>query len=187
MENSRCNWPRGKVLGGSSVLNYMLYLRGNKKDYDSWEQLGNEGWGSASVLEYFKKSEDNQNPYLARTAYHATSGPLTVQEAPWHTPLVEAFVQAGQEMGYENRDVNGEHQTGFMVAQGTIRRGARCSTSKAFLRPARLRKNLHVATSAQVTKVLVNPELKRAYGVEFMRDGKLLRLRAKKEVCFVPS
>lgn len=153
MENSRCNWPRGKVIGGSSVLNYMLYLRGNKRDYDIWEEEGNTGWGSADVLRYFKKSEDNQNPYLTRTPYHGTGGYLTVQEAPWHTPLATAFVQAGQQMGYENRDINGEHQTGFMIAQGTIRRGSRCSTAKAFLRPARLRKNLHIAMNSHVTKV----------------------------------
>lgn len=153
MENGRCNWPRGKVLGGSSVLNYMLYLRGNKRDYDSWKADGNVGWGYNDVLHYFKKSEDNQNPYLTRTPYHSTGGYLTVQEAPWHTPLAAAFVKAGQQMGYENRDINGEHQSGFMIAQGTIRGGSRCSTSKAFLRPARLRKNLHVAMNSHVTKV----------------------------------
>ena len=100
MKNHRCNWPRGKVIGGSSVLNYMLYVRGNKKDYDIWESLGNPGWGSEDALYYFKKSEDNRNPYLARTPYHSTGGYLTVQEAPWHTPLAAAFVQAGVEMGY---------------------------------------------------------------------------------------
>ncbi|KAL6259292.1 hypothetical protein P5V15_009211 [Pogonomyrmex californicus] len=182
MENGRCNWPRGKVLGGSSVLNYMLYLRGNKRDYDLWEQQGNSGWGSRDVLHYFKKSEDNQNPYLVRTPYHANGGYLTVQEAPWHTPLAAAFVQAGQEMSYENRDINGEFQTGFMIAQGTIRRGSRCSTAKAFLRPVRLRKNLHVAMHAYATKLLVNPKSKHTYGVEFIRDGKMFHIRAKKEV-----
>jgi choline dehydrogenase-like flavoprotein len=100
MKHQRCNWPRGKVIGGSSVLNYMLYVRGNKKDYDIWESLGNPGWGSEEALYYFKKSEDNRNPYLARTPYHSTGGYLTVQEAPWHTPLAAAFVQAGVEMGY---------------------------------------------------------------------------------------
>ncbi|XP_043491507.1 glucose dehydrogenase [FAD, quinone] [Polistes fuscatus] len=182
MENGRCNWPRGKVIGGSSVLNYMLYLRGNKKDYDIWEQQGNPGWNSKEVLYYFKKSEDNQNPYLTRTPYHSTGGYLTVQEAPWHTPLAAAFVQAGQEMGYENRDINGEHQTGFMIAQGTIRRGSRCSSAKAFLRPVRLRKNLHVALNSHVTKILIDPNSKRTYGVEFVRDGKVFRIRTKKEV-----
>lgn len=100
MKHHRCNWPRGKVIGGSSVLNYMLYVRGNKKDYDIWESLGNPGWGSEEALYYFKKSEDNRNPYLARTPYHSTGGYLTVQEAPWHTPLAATFVQAGVEMGY---------------------------------------------------------------------------------------
>lgn len=87
MKNNRCNWPRGKVLGGSSVLNYMLYVRGNRYDYDLWESLGNPGWGYNDVLYYFKKSEDNRNPYLAKPPYHSTGGYLTVQESPWHTPL----------------------------------------------------------------------------------------------------
>ncbi|CAG9820556.1 unnamed protein product [Phaedon cochleariae] len=108
MNNGRCNWPRGKVIGGSSVLNYMLYLRGNKRDYDLWESLGNPGWGSQDVLYYFKKSEDNKNPYLAKTPYHATGGYLTVSEPPYHTPLVAAFVEAGKQLGYKNRDINGE-------------------------------------------------------------------------------
>ncbi|KAE8747714.1 Glucose dehydrogenase acceptor-like, partial [Frankliniella occidentalis] len=103
-------------------------------------------------------------------------------EAPWHTPLAAAFVQAGVELGYENRDCNGEHQTGFMIAQGTTRRGARCSTGKAFLRPARLRKGLHVAMNAHVTRVLIDPKTKVAYGVEFRRDGTMHRVRASREV-----
>ncbi|RZF33403.1 hypothetical protein LSTR_LSTR015364 [Laodelphax striatellus] len=182
MKNNRCNWPRGKVIGGSSVLNYMLYVRGNKNDYDQWEAMGNAGWGSEEALYYFKKSEDNRNPYLARTPYHSTGGYLTVQEAPWHTPLAKAFLEAGREMGYETRDINGERQTGFMIAQGTVRRGARCSTGKAFLRPARLRKNLHVAMNAHVTRVLIDPLTKTAYGVEFFRDDAKHTIRARKEV-----
>ncbi|XP_070501930.1 glucose dehydrogenase [FAD, quinone] [Chironomus tepperi] len=182
MNGGRCNWPRGKVLGGSSVLNYMLYLRGNKKDYDAWEEAGNPGWSYKDVLYYFKKSEDNQNPYLSSTPYHGTGGPLTIGEAPYHTPLAASFVEAGVEMGYENRDLNGEKQTGFMIAQGTIRRGSRCSTAKAFLRPARLRPNLHIAMFSHVTKVLIDPITKIAYGVEFVRDRKRHYVRAKKEV-----
>ncbi|XP_043603587.1 glucose dehydrogenase [FAD, quinone]-like isoform X2 [Bombus pyrosoma] len=155
MEEGRCRWPRGKVIGGSSTINYMLYVRGNKKDYDIWEQLGNPGWSYKDVLSYFKKSEDNQNQIYTKTPYHSRGGYLTVEESHWHTPLADAFLQAGREMGYENRDINGERQTGFMFPQGTIRHGSRCSTGKAFLRPA----------SAQ-----------------FLRDGKTMRVRANKEV-----
>lgn len=186
MNQNRCNWPRGKVLGGSSVLNYMLYVRGNRHDYDHWERLGNSGWGYDDVLRYFKKSEDNRNPYLAKSAYHGRGGFLTVQESPWHTPLVAAFVEAGTELGYENRDINGRFQEGFMIAQGTIRRGSRCSTAKAFLRPIRLRRNLHVAMQCQVTKVLMADAADgkglRATGVEFYRHGRKHRVLAGKEV-----
>lgn len=182
MNGGRCNWPRGKVIGGSSVLNYMLYLRGNKKDYDGWEAMGNTGWGYKEALYYFKKSEDNTNPYLASTPYHSRGGYLTVGEAPYHTPLAAAFVQGGVEMGYDNRDINGEKQTGFMIAQGTIRRGSRCSTGKAFLRPAKLRSNLHVAMFAHVTRIMIDPVSKVAFGVEFIRDGKVHYIRASKEV-----
>ncbi|XP_060831075.1 glucose dehydrogenase [FAD, quinone]-like [Bombus pascuorum] len=182
MEEGRCLWPRGKVIGGSSTINYMLYVRGNKKDYDIWEQLGNPGWSYKDVLSYFKKSEDNQNQNYAKTPYHSRGGYLTVDESRWHTPLADAFLEAGREMGYENRDVNGERQTGFMIPQGTVRHGSRCSTAKAFLRPASARKNLHVAMQAHVTKILIDPLSKRAYGVEFHRDGRTLRVRANKEV-----
>lgn len=182
MEDGRCNWPRGKVLGGSSVLNYMLYLRGNKKDYDSWAAMGNPGWSYKDVLYYFKKSEDNTNPYLVQTPYHSAGGYLTVGEAPYHTPLAAAFVEAGVEMGYENRDINGEKQTGFMIAQGTTRHGRRCSTSKAFLRPAKLRPNLHIAMNCHVTRVMIDPVTKIAFGVEFIRDMKTHYIRAKKEI-----
>lgn len=182
MKNGRCNWPRGKVLGGSSTLNYMLYVRGNRHDYDHWESLGNPGWNYDNVLKYFIKSEDNRNPYLAKTPYHGTGGLLTVQESPWRTPLVVAFVQAGQELGYPNRDINGADQYGFMIAQGTIRRGSRCSTGKAFLRPARLRRNLHTALNAHVTRIMINPTTMRAFGVEFVRDGRRQFVLARKEV-----
>ncbi|XP_055845345.1 glucose dehydrogenase [FAD, quinone] [Episyrphus balteatus] len=182
MNNGRCNWPRGKVLGGSSVLNYMLYLRGSKIDYDNWEAAGNPGWGYRDALYYFKKSEDNTNPYLASTPYHSTGGYLTVGEAPFHTPLAASFVEAGVEMGYENRDLNGEKQAGFMIAQGTTRRGSRCSTAKAFLRPAGLRPNLHITTFSHVTRIMIDPVTKVAFGVEFVKERRIYHVRATKEV-----
>ncbi|XP_050082472.1 glucose dehydrogenase [FAD, quinone] [Anopheles aquasalis] len=181
MIGDRCNWPRGKVMGGSSVLNAMVYVRGNRLDYDSWLEQGNVGWGYESVLPYFIKSEDNRNPYMARSPYHGVGGYLTVQEAPWRTPLSVAFVKAGEEMGYENRDINGADQTGFMLLQATIRRGSRCSTSKAFLRPVRLRPNLHIAMKAHVSRILFDGN-NRAYGVEFVRHQKRQYVFAKKEI-----
>ncbi|KAK5638302.1 hypothetical protein RI129_012597 [Pyrocoelia pectoralis] len=160
----------------------MVYVRGNRHDYDQWEAMGNPGWSYKDVLPYFMKSEDNRNPYLARTKYHGTGGYLTVQEAPWRTPLAIAFLQGGRELGYEIRDCNGEMQTGFMIAQGTIRRGSRCSTAKAFLRPVRLRKNLHIAMHTRVTKILIDGLTKRAHAVRYVRNNRPRTVRARKEV-----
>ncbi|KOX67656.1 Glucose dehydrogenase [acceptor] [Melipona quadrifasciata] len=181
MIGDRCNWPRGKVLGGSSVLNAMVYVRGNRRDYDNWARLGNVGWSYNEVLPYFLKSEDNRNPYLARTPYHSTGGYLTVQESPWRSPLSIAFLQAGQELGYENRDINGANQTGFMLTQSTIRRGSRCSTAKAFLRPVKARSNLHIAMNTQALRILFNGD-KRATGVEVLRDGRQQVIRVRREI-----
>lgn len=112
---NRCNWPRGKVLGGTSVLNYMLYVRGNKRDYNSWADAGNTGWSYDDVLPYFIKSEDNRNPYVAANKkYHGTGGYLTVQEPEYRTPLVTAFIQGGVEMGYDHNDGNAAQQTGIV-------------------------------------------------------------------------
>lgn len=109
-------------------------------------------------------------------------GYLTVQESPYNTPLGTAFLQAGEELGYDIVDVNGEQQTGFSFYQFTMRRGARCSDAKAFLRPIRLRKNLHVALFAHTTKVIFDKESRRALGVEFIRDGVKQAVYAKREV-----
>ncbi|XP_017142567.1 glucose dehydrogenase [FAD, quinone]-like [Drosophila miranda] len=181
MKGDRCFWPRGKVLGGSSVLNAMVYVRGSKNDYNHWASLGNPGWDYDSMLKYFLKSEDVRNPYLAKTPYHETGGYLTVQEAPWRTPLSIAFLQAGMEMGYENRDINGAQQTGFMLTQSTIRRGARCSTGKAFIRPVRQRKNFDVLLHAEATRLLFDKQ-KRAIGVEYMRAGRKQLVFVRREV-----
>ncbi|KAK3909029.1 Glucose dehydrogenase [FAD, quinone] [Frankliniella fusca] len=182
MIDKRCCWTKGKVIGGSSVLNTMLYIRGNRRDYDQWASMGNYGWSFDEVLPYFKKSEDQRNPYLAKSPYHSTGGYLTVQDNPFNTPLGVAFVQAGEELGFDIVDVNGAQQTGFAFYQYTMRRGYRCSTAKAFLRPVRLRRNLHVALWAHATRVLIEPNTKRAYGVEFIRDGVKRVALARREV-----
>lgn len=134
------------------------------------------------MLPYFKKSEDNRNPYLAKSVYHGKGGFLTVQESPWHTPIVAAFVEAGNEIGYQNRDINGAMQTGFMIAQGTIRRGSRCSTAKAFLRPVRLRQNIHFSINSHVTKIAIDPITQKADGVHFLKNGRMHYIRVRKEV-----
>ena len=104
------------MLGGSSVLNYMLYVRGNRRDYDRWADLGNIGWSYEEVLPYFIKSEDNRNPYIAaNTKYHGTGGYLTVQEPPHRTPLLAAFIQGGKEMGFDHIDGNAAQQTGLLI------------------------------------------------------------------------
>lgn len=123
-----------------------------------------------------------RNPYLTRTKYHGKNGYLTVQEAPWRTPLSIAFLQAGQELGYDIRDINGAKQTGFMLSQGTIRRGSRCSTAKAFLRPVRNRRNLHISLYTHTAKVIIDSNTKRATGVKILKNQRAYIVRARREV-----
>ncbi|KAL2716007.1 LOW QUALITY PROTEIN: hypothetical protein V1478_013683 [Vespula squamosa] len=131
------------------------------------------------VSPYFLKSEDNRNPYSQKSLYHKTGGYLTIQESP--SPLSIASLQARQELGYKNRDINGENQTGFMIIQGTNRRGRLCSSAKAFLWPVKNRPNLHIAMKAQVLKVLFNAD-KRTTGIEFLRDGLKQTVRVRREI-----
>ena len=178
----RSRWPRGKVLGGSSAINFMLYVRGNRNDFDNWAyNMGCPGWSFADIFPYFLKAEDNRDPYYAYNGYHSTGGPLTVETPPDPTPVARVWNDAGRQMGYRVGDLNGKFQTGFMLPQGTIRRGARCSTAKAYLRPARKRPNLTVITFAHVTKILFNHQ-RRAIGVDFVRFGQASTVLANKEI-----
>ncbi|XP_055678441.1 glucose dehydrogenase [FAD, quinone]-like [Lutzomyia longipalpis] len=182
-ENGQCLWPRGKVLGGSSVLNAMLYVRGNRKDYDHWEHLGNPGWSYRNVLHYFKKSEDARG-HFARSDYHGIYGPLTVEYYRFVSPLMEIFLKAAGELGLLNPhgDYNGATQYGFARSQGTLRNGLRCSTAKAYLRPASHRHNLHISLHSHVQKILIDHR-KIAYGVVFGKhDWPLKEVYARKEV-----
>ena len=161
----------------------MLYVRGNRKDYDRWSALGNEGWSYDEILPYFLKSEDNRNPYMAaNTKYHSTGGYLSVSDPPFKSPLVTAFMEGGVEMGYSNTDINAGQQTGFMMAQATMRDGARCSTAKAFLRPIRKRGNLHISMRSHVEKIVIDEATKTATGVRFKRNNIVYTVSATKEV-----
>ncbi|GFG37718.1 hypothetical protein Cfor_11791 [Coptotermes formosanus] len=183
LENEQCRLHRGKVMGGSSTINFMASTRGNRRNYDHWRDLGNPGWGYDDVLPYFLKSEKITIPELANDKeYHSTSGELTVSYAPYRTPLADAFVQGGAELGYNIIDYNGATQTGFSYVQSTTKPGTRMSTSRAFLHPIRNRKNFHVQKGSLVTKLLIDPNTKIAFGVEFVRDNKKYEVRARKEV-----
>ncbi|XP_011262046.1 glucose dehydrogenase [FAD, quinone] [Camponotus floridanus] len=180
-ESRKCYWPRGKVLGGTSVMNGMTYMRGSRKDYDDWARLGNVGWSYRDVLPFFIRSEDNQQVNSMDYGFHGVGGPLTVMQFPYHPPLSFALLEAGKELGYDTVDLNGRTHTGFAIAQTTSRNGSRLSTSRAFLRPARNRPNLHIMLNSTVTRILFD-ENNRAVGVEFVHDGKVQRVSVAKEV-----
>ncbi|KAB0791785.1 hypothetical protein PPYR_03585 [Photinus pyralis] len=182
MKGGQCNWPRGKVLGGCSVLNAMLYVRGNRRDYDRWEELGNPGWGYDSVLPYFKRSEDMRIEDFRGDPLHGTGGYLSVEYYRYKSPLTDSFLQAAQQLGYEIRDINGEFQTGFTPSHGTLRNGLRCSTAKAFIRSAADRDNLHVSLLSKVERILVDEDTMGAYGVVFNKLGKKVEIVADREV-----
>ncbi|XP_052752103.1 glucose dehydrogenase [FAD, quinone]-like [Galleria mellonella] len=181
MVDKRCKWPRGKVLGGSSVLNAMLYIRGNRRDYDNWASMGNTGWSFSDVLPYFLKSEDMRIPEYQDSPFHSTGGPLTIEYFKYEQPITRKILEAGQQLGYNILDVNGAYQTGFTRSHATVRDGLRCSTAKAFLRPAGKRLNLHVSMHSLVEKVLID-EHKKAYGVQFTKHGQHRIVKASKEV-----
>jgi choline dehydrogenase len=176
--NRRIPQPRGKVLGGSTSINGLLYIRGQHEDYDRWRDLGNAGWSYADVLPYFRKAEDQQR---GPDEYHGTGGPLSVSDPTESHPLADAFLAAGEECGYpRNPDFNGATQEGFGYNQWTIRRGFRSSAATGYLRPARKRANLQIVTRAHATRILF--EGRRASGVEYQRDGALASAKARVEV-----
>lgn len=156
--------PRGKGLGGSSLINGMVYVRGQREDFETWRQLGNVGWSFADVLPYFKKQED----YAVENNLRGKGGPVSVVKVNERPVLAEAFINAAIQAGYnQNPDYNGISQEGFGYYQVNQRNGRRCSASTAYLRPARKRENLMVVTGAYVTRLLLSG--KRITGVEFRR------------------
>ena len=170
--------PRGKMLGGCSSINAMIYVRGNRADYDGWAADGAAGWSYDEALPYFKRSEDNER---GEDAFHGAGGPMRVADSRAMTPLVDAMVEAAQRAGHEhNPDFNGARQEGVGRFQLTQRGGLRESTADAFLRPAMDRPNLDVITRAMATRILF--ESARATGVEVFRDAELRELRAEREV-----
>jgi choline dehydrogenase len=171
-------WPRGKVLGGSSSINGLLYIRGQAEDYDHWRQLGNTGWSYDDVLPYFRKAENQEN---GEDAFHGVNGPLSVTNLKERNPLCEAFISSAVEAGIpRNDDFNGATQEGVGYYQTTTRSARRCSAAVAYLKPAMKRPNLRVITRAETQRIMF--EGKRAVGVIYDRGGKRVLVKARREV-----
>jgi choline dehydrogenase len=178
LQHRRLYWPRGKVLGGSSAINAMIYTRGHPSDYDHWQALGNPGWSFADVLPYFKKAEHQAR---GASAYHGVGGPLHIADLRYTNPLSHAFIAAGVECGLRpNDDFNGPVQEGVGWFQVTQQGGKRHSAATAYLKPVRHRRNLTIRTCARVGRVLF--EGRRAVGVLILEHGRPQRLYAASEV-----
>lgn len=178
LNDRRIPWPRGRVIGGTSTLNGMVYIRGLPSDYDGWAQIGLRGWSWDDVLPLFQKSEGHED---RRDPFHGIAGPLNVGRARGRNPLTRAFVEAGGQAGYPvNDDFNGARQEGFGFYDFTIRNGRRCGTARAFVRPSLGRKNLKLVTRALTTRIVI--ESGRATGVEYQCGEKLWRAQAGREI-----
>jgi choline dehydrogenase len=174
----RLSWPRGKVLGGSSSINGLIYIRGQKQDFDLWRQLGNTGWSYDDVLPYFRRAENQER---GADGHHGAGGPLHVSDLRARHELHDAFIAGAQEAGHRiNRDFNGAEQDGVGPLQVTVRNMRRCSAAVAYLRPAMKRPNLRVEIRALAHRVLF--EGKRAVGLEYAQEGVVHRVRARREV-----
>jgi len=173
------DWPRGRVLGGSSSLNGLLYVRGQPQDYDRWAQMGNKGWGWEDVLPLFKRSEKNER---GADEFHGDQGNLSVSNMRIQRPITDAWVEAAQSAGYKfNPDYNGADQEGVGFFQLTAKNGRRCSSAVAFLNPVKSRKNLTIITHAQVEKLDIKD--KRAVAVRYKdRSGTEHIVEAGREI-----
>jgi choline dehydrogenase len=178
MNGRRMYQPRGKLIGGSSSVNAMVYIRGQAADYDHWRQLGNAGWSYDDVLPFFKRAEHNER---FSDVFHGSDGPLNVAERPYTNPLSALFVEAAQRAGIPfNPDFNGAEQFGCGLFQVTQKNGERCSAAAAYLHPVAERKNLTIVGKALTTRIVI--ERGRAVGVEYVCRGKRHNARAEREV-----
>jgi choline dehydrogenase len=178
MHDRRISWPRGKVLGGSSSINGLIYIRGQRQDFDQWRQLGNAGWSYDDVLPYFRRAEDQER---GADAFHGSGGPLSVSDLRTNHPLHDAFIAGAQEAGYSlNPDFNGARQDGVGRLQLTAKGRRRASTAVGYLNPVKSRPNLRIEVRALTRRILLDG--KRAVGIEYSQNGALYRVNARKEV-----
>ncbi|MFT3988176.1 choline dehydrogenase [Aestuariivirga sp.] len=183
MNNRRLATPRGKVLGGSSSINGMVYVRGHARDFDTWEEMGAKGWGFRHVQPYFKRQEHSHG---GEEGWRGTRGPMHVKRGPRSNPLYQAFIEAGRQAGYPvTEDYNGHQQEGFGPMEMTVHLGRRWSAANAYLRPAMKRPNLKVETGAFARRIVLDG--KRAVGVEYDVAGEVLSAAARREVIIAAS
>lgn len=192
LDGRRSRWPRGKVLGGSSSINAMIYVRGNREDFDRWRDQGAEGWSYEEVLPYFKKSEDFRG--TGEDEYHGKGGYLTVSDATqYRTQAAKSFVEGAKQLGFEEIDYNGKSQNGVSYAQFTIRDGGRWSTAQGFIHPVRHRENLFLVTGKSVRSLSFSTEgdvaVDGVYVVDTDKymDGQETLVKARKEIILSAS
>jgi len=178
MNNRSINYPRGKTLGGSSSINGLLYIRGQEQDYDTWRQLGNVGWGWKDVLPYFLKSENQER---GKNEFHGVEGPISVEDQRIQLDILDVFMNAAEEVGIPKvNDFNKGDNFGCGYFQVTEKKGLRCSAAVGYLRPIKNRNNLKIITKAHVKKI--NFDKKKAVGISYWKENKLIKVKAKKEV-----
>jgi choline dehydrogenase len=178
MNGRKVYWPRGRTLGGSSSINGLICIRGQREDYDEWAAAGNPGWGYADVLPWFRKLEHNVR---GASEWHGADGPLWASDIEERHPLIEAMIAGAQELGIPpNADFNGPAQEGAGYYQLTTRRGRRCSTAVAYLAPVRRRRNLHIETNAHATGIVIQD--RHARGVTYRQRGVERTVSANREV-----
>jgi choline dehydrogenase len=183
LDGRRLATPRGKVMGGSSSINGMVYVRGHARDFDAWEEMGAKGWGHRHVLPYFKRLE---NSHGGEEGWRGTDGPMHVKRGRRLNPLYQAFVDAGREAGYPvTPDYNGYQQEGFGPMEMTVHKGFRWSAATAYLRPALRRRNVKLVTRAYVHRITL--EGKRATGVDYDVSGQVVTAKARREVVVAAS
>lgn len=186
MENKKCYWPRGKAVGGTSTINYMIYTRGRPEEWDNIEAAGNYGWSYKEVLKYYMKSEHASLKGLEDSPYHGKNGDMNIEFVNYRAPITEAFLEAGRLLGSPTIDYNSPEQLGFGYVQTNIKNGRRESAAKVFLRPNMKRSNLHILPSTRVTRVLINENINTgvssAYGVEYIRNRIKNKITVRREV-----
>ncbi len=183
LDGRRLATPRGKVIGGSSSINGMVYVRGHARDFDTWEEMGAKGWGFRHVQPYFRRMETSHG---GEDGWRGTDGPMHVKRGSRRNPLYQAFIEAGRQAGYPvTEDYNGRQQEGFGAMEMTVHRGVRWSAANAYLKPALRRGNIKLVTHALARKVLL--ENRRATGVEYDVAGDIRTARARREVIIAAS